>query len=242
MRRSRRSLLLLVGLLCPLLIAALVAGLQVASAFPASGRAPAIVPGVHGVSAGGACVWIITGEGGVLLIDAGGDPEAKELVEALRGLGLEPDSVQGILLTSGYPRHVAGVARFPAATIYSGPGEAALIRQERTFRAGLGALNDALSKTPPSAQVGELEEGAVLTRAGRSLKVVSLPGHTLGSSAYLLDDSVLFTGDAVLVDGASLRVPPGWMNEDPARAATALERLARLPHARVADGHCRTRP
>ena len=79
--------------------------------------------------------------------------------------------------------------------------------------------------------------GQVLTLDGEEVRIVALPGHTPGSTAYLWKD-LLFSGDALLGRGADeVALAPWFFSESQDQARESLERLAELPFTRMADGH-----
>jgi len=156
----------------------------------------------------------------------------------------------GVLLTHLHIDHVLGLRDLPAETpIYAGPGET---RSRRAMNlATRGVITEALSgKKPIQAwqyrpDTDERFEGVIDLLGDGSLWALWVPGHTVGSTAYLArtpDGPVLFVGDTCHTRwGWDNGVEPGSFTEDHDRNVDSLGRLKRLTeehHAiRVRPGH-----
>lgn len=86
-------------------------------------------------------------------------------------------------------------------------------------------------------QSERLEEGASFTLGSLLVRVLHIPGHTLGAVAYVVSrephDAVVFTGDTLFVGGCG-RIFEG----DPAMMHTSLQKLAKLDgRTQVYCGH-----
>jgi glyoxylase-like metal-dependent hydrolase (beta-lactamase superfamily II) len=146
-----------------------------------------------------------------IVVDPGPLDEA-HLATVLEAAG----SVPLILLTHGHPDHSAGAARL----------------HQRT-----GAPVYALDPAHRYGSEG-LAEGAVLSGAGVSVKVLQTPGHTSDSLCLLLPahpapGSVL-TGDTVLGRGTTVVAHPDGVLAD---YLASLRRLSRLDGLDVLPGH-----
>lgn len=209
-----------------------------ASSLPASqGPRVEVTDGIVGVETGGSYAWIVRTEGGAILVDAGMDVEAVAIRQELGAMGLGLDDVHTILLTHAHRDHTGGLSAFPRARLVHGPGEGAVLRGEDD-RAGLmPSIFNALVPAPPlPADTHAAADGDVLDVDGLEVRVVSTPGHTPGSTSFVVRDGV-FAGDAVFADGQAMMVPPGFLNADDAQARRSVRRLAPLDPAWVADGH-----
>ncbi|MDR2185658.1 MAG: MBL fold metallo-hydrolase [Treponema sp.] len=184
--------------------------------------------------------WIVPlpGEsGGCALIDPGADPQT--IIARLRRLNYRP---QYIVLTHAHFDHIAALPDLAAA--YEG-AEIAIHREEaarlgpesreihrRDFAAaGNASYVDSLWKPMPSP-ARLLAEG---DRIG-PFKVLHLPGHSPGSSGFLLEEEkLLFSGDTLFKAGIGRTDLPGG---DWDKLQRTLERLFAMDGSiRVHPGH-----
>jgi glyoxylase-like metal-dependent hydrolase (beta-lactamase superfamily II) len=170
-------------------------------------------------------------------------------------LAAHPEPVRGVFLTHLHLDHLTGMADVPAGTpVYAGPGEAA----ERGFLqmflrpnidralAGKGPLSEWPFAAGP-VQPGEAFQGLVDVLGDGTVWALWVPGHTSGSTAYLVRTPrgpVLLTGDACHTRwGWDHGVEPGSYSSDQPQSAGSLARLRSLaaehPAIEVRPGHQR---
>ncbi len=151
----------------------------------------------------------VKGENGLtetIVIDPG--DRGAQIYDALTQKGFH---VNAILLTHGHFDHIWGaneLRRLSGAKIYAYEGEKELCEDaEKNVSSQAGR--------PETVQADFYEkDGAVLTLAGFSLKLIATPGHTGGSCCYYLEEEkVLFSGDT-LFEGSVGRTdfPTGSMS------------------------------
>ena len=142
--------------------------------------------------------------GRVIIFDAGMDPEARALELLVDALGADLDSVSDIFLTHGHFDHVAAARRCPKARIHIGAPDADLLAH-RISPGGVAPWLFGMVLSVPPVEATHRIVGSELIDVGEneSVLAVPLPGHTPGSYAYLFD-GVLFTGDALFVEGDQL--------------------------------------
>ncbi|MFF2324819.1 MULTISPECIES: MBL fold metallo-hydrolase [unclassified Streptomyces] len=168
---------------------------------------------------------------------------AEGMVPALEAIGRRIEDVRWILLTHGHIDHVGGAHALweltgRRAQVVIHQADAPMLRSREAhvgeYLAGRGRyLRDPEGETKVRAAVkgvisGEMEP-SVPVRGGESLSlggdvtvsVHSIPGHTPGSVAYVIDGQrSVFVGDAVQVHGAANGFP-GYT--DPVAYRTSLE-------------------
>ena len=117
---------------------------------------------------------IPNGLGGALVVDPG---EAEPVRDALAELRLE---LAGILCTHHHRDHVGGNAQLA--------------------KPGVDVVGHASDRDRIPHLTRTVEDGEVLEVAGVTLRVLHVPGHTLGAVAYWLEGA-LFTGDTLFCAG-----------------------------------------
>lgn len=148
---------------------------------------------VLGSGSGGNAAVVEAG-GTRLLVDAG--LSAKQLVLRLRRVGIEPETLSGILLTHEHGDHVSGLRvlmKSLSVPIFATPSTSHVVREN------LGPISWKLFESGSSFAVGELEiqsfavphdavepVGFIFRREGRSIGLVSDAGHVTKRVSGLL--------------------------------------------------------
>ncbi|MBN1208116.1 MAG: MBL fold metallo-hydrolase [Myxococcaceae bacterium] len=167
-------------------------------------------------------------------------------------LAKQPQPVAGVFLTHLHLDHITGMADVPKGTpVFTGPGEAAaraflhLFVQGSSDRALEG--KPALSEWTFSGDTHGLFDGAVDIFGDGSVWALWVPGHTPGSTAYLVRSTkgpVLLVGDASHTRwGWEQGVEPGTFTADGPRGVESFKKLkafaAAHPNVEVRFGHQR---
>lgn len=195
-------------------------------------------------------VFVLKGETGVVLVDAGNSGQAESILEALAAHAIDPESIKLILITHGHLDHYGCAKTLKART---GAPVAVHAKDAAALRAG---TNGAQELKPVSALVkfmarlgmqfpehsaeAALEPDIVFDAAWRlddygvAAEVVLTPGHTAGSVSIVLDDgSAAIVGD--LLAGSMLfaeRARPPMVAADLTENwASVRTLLAREPRA-----------
>ena len=145
-------------------------------------------------------------------------------------------SVAEILLTHVHSDHAGGVAALVAATgarVHAHADAADLVERWDERGLWLGATGQHMPRFRVDAPLADAVEAG-----GRRFTVIGTPGHAKGGVAFLSEDGMLVTGDALWEDGFGILNP--WIDGPGvyARAGEALDRLAALDGVRVVvPGH-----
>lgn len=158
--------------------------------------------------------YLIEGDGGLTVIDAGLQGHWKDLLAELEAMGRAPSDIRAVLLTHGDVDHVGFAERLRTehgVPVYVGAADAAEARGEvkkpsaprDKMRIGpllgflwYGLRHGGLGSKPIGA-VTSIDGAMTLDLPGRP-EVIPMPGHTPGSVAYLVPAvDAIFIGDAM---------------------------------------------
>lgn len=166
-------------------------------------------------------------------------------------LARQPAPLSGVFFTHLHLDHVLGLPDVPKGTpLYTGPAETTPSSFQNAFLrstyAGLFAGHEATTEldVTKGVAIGEVQRAIDFFGDG-SLWVVSSPGHTPGSLAFVANTTkgpVLFTGDSCHTRwGWEHQVEPGEFTGDHAQNRDSLGQLASiakaLPNLTVMTGH-----
>jgi glyoxylase-like metal-dependent hydrolase (beta-lactamase superfamily II) len=209
-----------------------------------------VIEGVHLVAMGTANAYLIDGQDGLTLIDAGFPDKEVAVVEALRELGRSPDQLKHLILTHGHPDHIgsaAAIVRETGARTYMHPLDIGLAETGGPFRPMTPApgllrqilcrvIYDHNQRLAPVAIDQPLTDGETLNIAG-GIHVVHVPGHCAGQVALLWRPGrMLFAAD-VFMNIMGLGDPLGF--EDISIGRASQRKLAGLSFDAVGFGHGR---
>jgi glyoxylase-like metal-dependent hydrolase (beta-lactamase superfamily II) len=207
-----------------------------------------VIKGVHLVAMGMANAYLIEGDDGLTLIDAGYPNKEAAVLGAIRGLGRSQDQLKHLIFTHGHPDHIgsaAAIVRETGARTYMHPLDIPVAESGGPFRpmtAAPGMLWRALCKLiyhpdrrlEPVAINQPLAAGEILPIAG-GIEVIHTPGHCAGQVALLLRPGrMLFVGD-VCMNIMGLGDPLGFESLEEGRASQ--RKLAGLSFDAAGFGH-----
>ncbi len=196
-------------------------------------------PGIYTIrGVMGVCHLLVDAQREAVLLDTGLVGEPWLIRWRLARLGLKPDAIKAILLTHGHLDHAGNLAwakAFTGAPIHAHPLEQQHIdgaypyagvnlwcgRMERAGRAVLRVGRPASIDVP-------IADGDELPFWG-GLRVVHLPGHTLGHCGfYSKAHDLLFSGDLFASYFFNVHLPPPILNSAPELIPESLEKARRL--------------
>ena len=155
-----------------------------------------------------------------IAIDAGYG--GKALQQQLMRIPVEPASVTHLFLTHADVDHAGGVDLFPNAQVY-------LSREEERMIDGstprmLGFYHSPRLERPYTS----LADGDHVAVGAIEVRAIATPGHTPGAMSYLVNNGVLFTGDALALRNGRVRPFYRLFNMDTATQKTSIRKLAQL--------------
>ena len=219
-----------------------------------------IADGVYRFGANGVNFYMIVGDGGLTVVDAGLPGHWPLFTTWLHRNGRAVREVTALLLTHNHADHIgfADRAQAKGATVRihgddldgvqnGGPPSIPERFARNAWRPGLlirvaGWVRRGLTRTPTLVDVRPCTDGERLDVPGAP-RVIHVPGHTPGSAAYVFDDhDVICTGDAlvtrdVVTGQPGIGISPQGLNDDDQQALASLERFTDLDVSVLAPGH-----
>ena len=169
--------------------------------------------------------FIYTTDDLLLCFDAGFNEN--HVKKGFAELGFEPEDVRYVFLTHTDRDHVGGLNLFKRAELYLSSSEEQMINRSTPRFFGI-AFNP-----PITRRYTLLRDGDVIHAGGARVEALSTPGHTPGSMSYLVNDSTLFVGDALVLRKGKVRPFSRFhlrdvMHMDKTAQSESIRRLARL--------------
>jgi glyoxylase-like metal-dependent hydrolase (beta-lactamase superfamily II) len=207
-----------------------------------------VINGVHIVPMGMANAYLIDGDDGLTLIDAGFPNKQVAVFEAIRGLGHSPDQLKHLIFTHGHPDHIgsaAAIVRETGARTYMHPLDIPMAESGgpcRPMAPAPGLLRQVMcrlffhpdERLEPVAINQPLTDGETLPVAG-GIEVIHVPGHCAGQVALLWHPGgMLFAAD-VCMNLMGLGDPVGFESLEEGRASQ--RELASLSFNAAGFGH-----
>ena len=210
-------------------------------------------PGVHRIEDCHTNWYLVEGDDGLTVVDAGVPRSWDSLLDALRRLSRSLDDIRAVVLTHAHFDHVGfaerarrqlGVpvwvheddvplTRHPWRYDHERPRSLYFATQPQALPIVVGLLRHRAFWPPPVKEVRRYDDDAGVLPVPGAPNVVPTPGHTMGHCAlHLADRDVVLAGDAVvMLDPYTARRGPRLV----ARAATAdVERNTRTLDALAA--------
>jgi len=175
-------------------------------------------------------VYLIAGDGELVVIDSGAGHSFDRLVSNIESLGFKAEDIAAIIATHAHIDHIGALYRFReefGAQVIAHEFEARAIETGR----GTGAEFYGVAYQPCRVDIKLSGPEEVLRYGGYELKAIHIPGHTPGSIAVYVD-----IGERVLF-GQDVHGPYFLPGSDTAQARISLQKLIDLKADILCEGH-----
>jgi hydroxyacylglutathione hydrolase len=155
-----------------------------------------------------------------IAVDAGNDKRVIE--QELKKLKIDPGKIDAVLLTHTDGDHVAGICLFKNADIFISSQEEQLLNGKRSRFLLFGNKID-------SKSYKLIEDQQTMSLEGIKIQGFLVPGHTPGSMCYLINDTLLFTGDALRLSKGRVEKFYSFFNMDSETAFHSIGKIIEIP-------------
>lgn len=155
-------------------------------------------------------------------IDAGNDLEV--IAREMKKLSIDPEKVTAVFLTHTDGDHVAALKLFRNATVYLSKDE------EQMINGKTARMMNSHNKIDTKVYT-LLDDQQTVPVGNIRIKAIMTPGHTVGSMSYLVNDSLLFVGDAFGLKDGKVDKPNKFFSSDMKTAIQSFSKITNLPEA-----------
>jgi glyoxylase-like metal-dependent hydrolase (beta-lactamase superfamily II) len=210
---------------------------------------------VQPIQHGGANIYLIETESGYLLVDVGMPGQGEKLDGAFAELGVDPKSIQLIVVTHGHLDHIGSIAhaqqvtggrvlchRSFAESLATGEMERAVPRTKNLGVRVMNYLSTWMSYTGTQPDI-EMDDEFDLEGYGIARRIIHTPGHSASSISIILDNGEALVGDMIRPEESG-EIGLGAFYEDKAVLLDSLQRVAAyepriiyMSHGTTTDNH-----
>lgn len=163
--------------------------------------------------------YLITDGSNTICIDAG--LKMDTLRRELTKLKIDPSAVQMVFFTHADPDHVGGARLFNKAQFILPEMEVAMVNGTVKRR-----LMGREMKGSLDLPYVTMKENAEMNIGNIKIKAILTPGHTSGSTSYLVNEHYLFTGDLLVLRNGKAEVTSSMLNNNHELSKQSIRKLA----------------
>jgi len=184
----------------------------------------------------GICTIALIREKSNILVDTGHFGNRRQILDALKRLGLSPSDIDGVILTHSHWDHSLNLELFRNATVFINSKELAYVHSVKgddwATSIGLGMVIEKMRT--------EIVEGD--KDLSKNIRVIESPGHSPGHQAVMVrteEGTALFTGDAMPTLRSYFRGLPDFITTTEEEARRSIIKLKALKPDVYYTGHDR---
>ena len=170
------------------------------------------------------------------LLDTGHFGNRRQILRALRNLGLAPSDIGNVILTHSHWDHVLNLELFSGAAVLISSRE---LKHAQSIKGYDWATPSYFGKILEKMEVKVTEGDQVISK---DVRVIETPGHSPGHQAVLVrteQGTVLFSGDALPTLRSYLLGLPDYITVGDEEASRSIARLKELKPDFIYPGHDR---
>ena len=168
-------------------------------------------------------IYLVKNGENYIAIDAGNTKD--NIQQELKKLTIDPAKVDAVLLTHSDGDHVAGISLFKNAGVYFSQQEEQMINGGKSRFFIFGNKIEA-------EEYRLIADKQILTIGNIKIQGLLTPGHTPGSICYLVNDTLLFTGDALRLKQGKVDKFYNFFNMDTETAIQSINKIIHIPGVR----------
>ena len=168
-------------------------------------------------------IFIVETEIGIVCFDCGW--HSQKVSKELKKIGFSSQDVKAIFLTHTHKDHIGAISIFNTAKIYLNALEKEIIYN----RTKNGVIKETSAIQGVEHSLYWLKDRETLFFGKTSVTTVFCPGHTSGSTSYIVNKNLLFTGDAAWYFFGATTFP-FFLNKNNRQAKRSLELLINCGH------------
>ncbi|NMC56465.1 MAG: MBL fold metallo-hydrolase [Eubacteriaceae bacterium] len=187
-----------------------------------------VLPDLYAVKTGTVNFYIYKTDDCAIIFDSGYGKS--QILRQLKYLDIKPEKITHIFLTHSDFDHMAGVRVFKNAEICLSAEEYNILLKKKARMPWF------YQSRFINRQCRVLFDGEEMHVGNTVVKAVSTPGHTVGSMTYLLNNSILFTGDTLRLENNKIFVLRRY-SKDTEIQEQSIKKLADINAQYAFTGH-----